>query len=96
MTSAEKIAFMHNFFGMDEEGRKCKECMHFERWEKGNKRVRKCKVYGQSDSEATDWNSSFTACGCINKTTKFAQLYKTRSSSTMRIELEGQISLLDE
>ena len=99
MTSAEKIAFMHTFFGEDEAEHKCKDCMHFERWQKGNKRVRKCKVYGLSNSEATDWNASFPACGCFNKGTDFSQLYKTRTktvSTYMFEQLDGQIEMLDE
>lgn len=93
MTSAEKIAFMHTFFGEDEQKRKCKECFHFDRYAVGNKVVRKCDVYGLSHSEATDWNANFLACGCINVETEFCNLYKTVSRSTMRVQIAGQVSM---
>ena len=64
MKSAEKIAYMHGLFGIAE-GR-CKECSNFQRWEAGNKIVRKCRLYGTSHSETTDWNASFQACGMFN------------------------------
>lgn len=92
MTSAEKIAFMHTFFGVCE-GYKCKDCIHFEHWAVGNKTVRKCNVYGLSNSEATDWNASFTACGCCNKETEFKQLYRTRTQNKMEVQVEGQIGM---
>lgn len=66
MKSADKIAFMHDYYGVCDE-HKCKECDHFERWQAGNKRVRKCNVYGVTSSVATDWNASFAACGAFNR-----------------------------
>ena len=64
MKSIEKITFMHRLFGTSD-GR-CKECTNFRRWRVGNKVVRKCRLYGTSHSEATDWNASFQACGMLN------------------------------
>ena len=93
MTSAEKIAFMHTFFGECETEHKCKDCTNFERHRANGKLVRKCKVYGLSHSEATDWNANFTACGCFNTDTQFFNLYKTHTTSTLRVELPGQLEL---
>ena len=94
MTSADKIAFMHHFFGADEAGHKCKECMHFQRRQAGNKTVRKCAVYGLSQSEATDWNANFTACGTFDKDTPYRGLYKTTNKYRFTHEpIGGQITL---
>ena len=94
MTSAEKIAFMHHYFGEDDAGRRCRDCIYFERWLVGDtKIVRKCRVYGISHSEATDWKASFPACGCINKDTDYSNLYKTITTSKYKVELQGQLEL---
>ena len=94
MTSAEKIAFMHTFFGVDEAGHKCKECSHFERWLVSDKLVRKCNVFGLSNSEATDWNANFTACGTFDKDTPYQGLYKTTNKYRFTHKpIDGQITL---
>ena len=60
-----KSEAMYFLFGR-EEGKKCKDCPHIVRHGWGNRNYIKCEMYGNSNSEATDWALSWTACGLIN------------------------------
>ena len=44
----------------------CKECNHFIRKEYGRVYF-KCRAYGCSKSEATDWRANYMACGLFGK-----------------------------
>lgn len=57
-----KIEAMHQLFGYEDGF--CKDCSNFS--EKKNEYF-KCKIYGKTRSEATDWRKSYTACGLFNK-----------------------------
>ena len=67
MTSEQKINRMYKYFGKSESGKKCKDCSNLIRVERGNHRVSKCLVYGDTFSEASDWKRSHKACGMINQ-----------------------------
>lgn len=62
-----KIELMYFFFGIDKERRQCKECNHFHRYMYHDKYYRKCEIYGETNSEASDWAGKYTACGKFNK-----------------------------
>ena len=66
MTSEQKISRMYKRFGKFGSGLKCKDCSNLIRVERGNHRVSKCLVYGDTFSEASDWKQSHMACGMIN------------------------------
>ena len=66
MTSEQKISRMYKYFGKSGSGLKCKDCSNLIRVERGNHRVSKCLVYGDTFSEASDWKISHMACGMIN------------------------------
>ena len=66
MTSEQKISRMYRRFGESQSGKKCKDCSNLIRVERGNHRVSKCLVYGDTFSEASDWKQSHMACGMIN------------------------------
>ncbi len=66
MTSEQKISRMYKYFGKSGSGKKCKDCSNLIRVERGNHRVSKCLVYGDTFSEASDWKRSHMACGMIN------------------------------
>ena len=96
MKSERKIGFMHSIFGCDTENRKCKDCMHFTRQWRGRRLVRKCDVYGESSSSATDWNASFSACGCFNRKTDEENLYLRNSKYASKngiVTLKGQVEI---
>ena len=67
MTSEQKISRMYRYFGESQSGNKCKDCSNLIRVERGNHRVSKCLVYGDTYSEASDWKQSHKACGMINQ-----------------------------
>lgn len=62
--SVRKIDLMHQCFGKDSNRRKCADCSNFIHRVGG---YSKCKVYGKSCSEATDWRLSFLACGMFDQ-----------------------------
>ena len=59
-----KIDAMHKYYGFGS-GR-CENCPHFRR-KVFDRTYHKCLVYGDSNSEATDWRCGYTACGLIDK-----------------------------
>jgi len=58
----KKIDLMYHLFGK-KEGLHCCECKAFYRKRYGDRTYRKCKNYGDTQSESTDWKASYTACG---------------------------------
>lgn len=99
MKNIRKIDAMHHFYGIDPSERVCIQCDYLIWGEYNGKRYYKCKVYGCSHSEATDWRKSYTACGLISKpfpdgdkrivdVLKHSRIKKT-------VQVEGQIGLED-
>lgn len=66
---AKKIDAMHQKYGRYSGcmPQICGECSNFKRYRYRGKNYKKCSVYGESHSEATDWNVSFEACEMFNK-----------------------------
>ena len=62
--TVRKIDAMHKYYEYGS-GR-CENCPHFRR-KVFNRTYYKCLVYGDSNSEATDWRCGYTACGLIDK-----------------------------
>lgn len=63
--SLRKIDAMHSLFGKSP-GKKCISCPHLLRHRWNDRTYFKCEMYGDSNSEATDWALSWTACGLID------------------------------
>ena len=59
-----KIDAMHYYYGHG--CGKCGNCPHF-RAKVFDRTYHKCLVYGDSNSEATDWRKGYPACGLIDK-----------------------------
>lgn len=69
----------------------CAECCHFRPASGG---YSKCMVYGNSASEATDWNHRYSACGLKNqKDVPDKNVVKMVISSKQVTDTEGQLSL---
>jgi len=89
-----KIDAMYHYYGVGV-GR-CGNCPHFVRkvWDKI---YYKCTVYGDSNSEKTDWRTGYTACGLIDKPFPDGDVRIVRMivASKEREEIKGQISLFD-
>lgn len=58
---------MHHIFGKSDKPHTCKECSNFVKGEYHTKTLQKCKVYGLTHSEASDWVQKYQACGMFNK-----------------------------
>ena len=90
---SRKIEKMHEVFGR-EWGKKCKDCRHLS----GNaNQYRKCEIYGNTRSDATDWALSYEACGLWNKEYKgdipIIDLGKERRRTDLQVP--GQMSFLE-
>ena len=90
-----KLELMYEMFGKSEG--KCKECKHYTSYKYHDKRYRKCKVYGVTCSEATDWKASGDACGLFNKDTEYENIVRmvTVGKTKEDIQIDGQMSFTD-
>ena len=93
-----KAELMRNLFGQYDA--KCKDCIHLKG---GVNEYRKCELYGNSASEATDWALSWQACGMFNQPVKddFVPIIQRKkrgfySVHKEPVQCEGQISLFEE
>lgn len=92
-----KIDLMHHIFDKVE-GHTCKECSNLVEGEYHDRVLRKCKVYGLTHSEASDWRKKFVACGMFNKQwhdKPIIRLVRSNPETVQRIPYEGQMSLED-
>ena len=91
-----KIDLMHNEFGRYE-ARICAECENMVTISYRGKKLRKCKVYGVTHSEASDWAKRWTACGMFNKAYSGRPIIKLvrKSSIAANEPLKNQIALND-
>ena len=67
MSRLRKIELMHHTFGKGPEGCRCGQCSNFKRHFYHTRYYSKCKVYGETHSEASDWAQKHIACGMFNK-----------------------------
>lgn len=95
-----KIQAMYDEFGKVE-NKKCKECSNIYKFEKGTMKLKKCRCYGLTHSNATDWNVGFVACGLFNTEYKGKPImdilkHKKRDKEEVIIEqLEGQLNIFE-
>ena len=93
-----KIDLMHREFGKCE-GHTCGECSNLVEGRYHDKILRKCKVYGMTRSEASDWAKRWLACGLFNKPWKGQSIMRivrpTRKDKEeiRNTPIEGQISM---
>lgn len=90
-----KLSAMHREYGKAY-GHQCSDCQNLLCYE-ANRRWYKCRAYGMSASEATDWAKSWQACGlwgtpfepgCIPLVRR---LQRTRADKPVK----GQLSMFD-
>ncbi len=92
-----KINLMYQTFGKVDD-KMCKDCRYLER-HTYQKSYYKCRIYGISASEATDWAMRNVACGAINMPEETAKRYDGKgikeSVRPKKIDdpIEGQIEL---
>lgn len=92
----KKIDKMHSMFGT-ESGRICKDCDHLVVYRHHNRMVRKCEIYGDTRSEASDWAQSWDACGLIDREWHGIPIIKTSRWKDKKTDeqIPGQISIFD-
>lgn len=61
-----KIALMQKLFGK-RYGQTCRECSNLVKGRYHDRILTKCKVYGLTHSEASDWAGKWQACGMFNQ-----------------------------
>lgn len=91
-----KIAAMHREYGTAD--RTCKGCLHLIRYDSwAGRHYFKCKAYGESNSEATDWRVSYTACGLYNQPIKglypLIERMKHQKKTVEEGPIDGQITM---
>ena len=100
VTTNRKFAAMHREFGKAH-GRTCGECQHLQcSVVRSGRRFYKCRVYGISKAESTDWACRWDACMMIYQElpSGFIPLIdRLRHSRRMKNEpVDGQISMFEE
>ena len=93
-----KIDLMHRQFGKCD-GHTCRECSNLVEGKYRTRVLRKCKVYGFSHSEASDWAKRWLACGLFNKQwgdrpiMRLVRPTRTDKEEMQNTPLDGQISM---
>ena len=95
----KKIDAMHAYFGILPDKR-CEDCSNLIKGRYHTKFLRKCTVYGATNSEASDWRKKYVACGMFNKEWRGGEMMRVFQSSEMkkrkleRLEpLDGQMEM---
>lgn len=92
-----KIALMHRLFCASD-CHTCRECSNFIKGKYHDRTLCKCRVYGMTHSEASDWSGRWLACGMFNKTWDKQPVMREvvperKQKETDNSQLDGQISL---
>lgn len=88
----KKIDRMHALFGV-EPFHKCGKCCNFVSGRYMSKILRKCRVYGLTHSQASDWAKSWVACGLFNQEYTGRNVIELSDRKNLVVPLEGQIDL---
>lgn len=62
-SAVRRVATMHTLYGDGPPGQTCKDCKELVRTKPHDTGYFKCRVYGFSASEASDWRQKWAACG---------------------------------
>ena len=91
-----KIDLMHRLFGASD-GHACRECSNFVKGKYHDRTLCKCRVYGMTHSEATDWAGRWQACGAFNRTLNrqpvMREVRPDRKKETDNSPIEGQMMM---
>lgn len=63
------VDLMIHAFGPGPGGKTCSECCNITATQYGNRRIYKCRAYGATCSNASDWRKKWPACGMFGKFT---------------------------
>ena len=92
----KKIDAMHVRFGIADGI--CGDCPHFLRYRYHDKCLLKCRAYGLTHSDATDWRVKWSACGMKDKEidedyTPVFELVKGQRMLAVPEQCDGQIEM---
>lgn len=92
-----KIALMHRIFGVSD-GHTCRECSNFVKGKYHDRTLCKCRVYGLTNSEASDWAGRWLACGAFNLGISRVPVIREviperKKQEADNTPIEGQVSL---
>lgn len=102
-TAAEKIALMHQAYGKFS-GVRCRTCPHLVAHCNGdcNRVWYKCRMFGDSAGNATDWRISNEACGAFKISEEeakskhlYGEVFRLNKGKRdyLRVELPGQLRM---
>lgn len=87
----KKIELMHSLYGKT--NKPCVQCPHFVGFRFGNKNVYKCRIYGITNSEASDWRMSWCGCGLFGKETEARNIIRMVKPNKKNEQISGQIMI---
>ena len=93
-----KIELMQRLFGKCD-SHTCGECSNLDEYPYNKRTYRKCKAYGNTGSEASDWAKRWLACGLFNKPWKGKPIMRlvrpTRKDKEdmQNTPIDGQLSM---
>ena len=94
-----KIEAMHRIFG-EIPDKRCEDCTNLRKYYYRGINLRKCTVYGETNSEASDWRKKYVACGMFNRDWHGNDIIRTLTATPRKAEqmipLEGQMTMMEE
>ena len=95
--NGRKIEAMYRKYGSGPDGKTCADCDNCIRVTPTDRHYNKCRLYGNTAGESTDWRLKWPACGMFNRESDeipvIEQLKHTPRAVLMRTKCEGQIKL---
>ena len=91
------IELMHEMFGSGHPSNKCKTCDHLISYT-ANRRYYKCEIYGDTNSEATDWRLKYPSCAMYNMPYSgipIIEMKKHMPRKKPESQCDGRISLFE-
>lgn len=94
--TGRKIEAMYRKYGPGPERKTCGDCTNCVKVTPTDRHYYKCKLYGDTAAESTDWRLKWPACGMFNRESgeiPVIDQLKHESRRTPREELPGQMML---
>ena len=88
----KSIEIMHKFFGSGHPSDKCGDCKNLIK--DGN--YYKCRIYGNTSSEASDWRKKWNSCAMFNMPYNGMPIIEVKKHMSLaETQIEGQMSIED-
>lgn len=91
--NGRKIEAMYRLYGPGPADKTCGECNNCIRVTPTDRHYNKCRIYGDTACEATDWRQKWPACGMFNRESgeiPVIERLKHERRPKIRMEIEGQ------